>query len=128
MSSRPDLRSLVLTLFFLIIAGGSIARAADAMSIDVGGATRLLPPNADNASAAAGGWTSSDAHVAQVFQNGFVIGLRAGHAQVTRAARGGGRAAEQWTVDVVAPRQTLVDPKSLKQYDDNRPFDANGRR
>jgi hypothetical protein len=100
------------------------AETSDAVSLEAGTATRLQGPAADDTVAA---WSSSDPRVAQVFKNGYVVGLRTGTARVSLAR--GAESPRHWTVSVAPPQpQKLVDPKTLRQYDDNRRFDVDGRR
>jgi hypothetical protein len=123
MRSLTPLRLIIATSAILVVISLDRVRAesTDLMSLEVGAATRLEPAKGIGA-AAAGSWSSSDPHVAQVFQNGYVVALRPGAARVRAGER-------QWNVNVAAPPpQQLVDPKTLRQYDDNRHFDVDGRR
>jgi len=72
-------------------------------------------------------WESSAPQIAQVFQNGFVVGLKPGQAQV-RARKAGTDEAAECLVTVEDARQSLVDPATLKQYPDNRKFMVSGRK
>src|SRR5690349_20979752 len=100
------------------LASGA-GKGTDVISLELGAATRLKTPAGEDA---VGNFTSTDPHAVQVFRNGYIIGLRTGSAQI----RAGG---QQWIVDVTPPQpQRLVDPKTLRQHDDNRRFDVDGRR
>jgi hypothetical protein len=90
----------------------------DSLVLQVGVADQLHT----QAGGGAGRWTSSAPQVAEVFQNGFVVGLTPGQARVEIA--GGLR---RWTVDVEASHPPLVDPATLKQFPDNRQFTAGNR-
>src|SRR5204863_8599200 len=70
-------------------------------------------------------WSSDDPKVAQIFQNGFVIALRAGSTKV-RAQQSASTA--ECIVNVTESNSPLIDPATLQQYDDNRVFHINGRK
>src|SRR5688500_7544465 len=88
--------------------------AAEAVKLTVGGAERL------GADVSGAPWTSSDPKVAQVLSNGFVIGLTPGQATVKRGDA-------EYKVSVVEDNRPIVLPASLKQFLDNRKFEADGR-
>lgn len=95
-----------------------------ALELTVGGAARLRlnspPTNALQ-------WESSAPSVAQVFQNGFVVGLTPGQVRIL-ARHGPATEAAECVVTVVSSRSLLVDPATLKQFPDNRAFTMAGRK
>src|SRR5665213_792771 len=72
-------------------------------------------------------WESSAPKIAQVFQNGFVVGLSPGQAQV-RAFRPGAIEAADWIIRVEAARAPLLTPSTLRQYADSREFMMGARK
>jgi hypothetical protein len=94
------------------------------LKLQVGAAERL------GLKTGAGGglrWTSSAPQIAQVFQNGFVVGLKPGQARVQAQAAGLSEAAD-CLVTIEGVQQSLVDPATLKQYPDNRAFMVGNRK
>src|SRR5688572_24726382 len=98
-----------------VLAFATLAHAQQALKLTIGCAQRLTSKDAT-----AGQWTASDQKVAQVFQNGFVIGLAAGDATV-------GNGSAKWAVTVVEDDRPIVLPASLKQFPDSRRFEVDGR-
>lgn len=98
----------------LVICWLGQLRAEITLQIRVGDATPLH--------AKAAHWKSSAPEVAQVYQNGFVVGLRPGQARIL----GNGSVAS--VVSVSSSRESLVNPATLKQFPDNRPFTVAGRK
>jgi hypothetical protein len=92
-----------------------------ALALDVGDAEQLHATGAVEAQ-----WISSDPAIAQVFSNGFVVGLKPGNAKVSVGRTGEPPAVCQ--VNVVTTRRPLVDPATLRQFSDNRRFEVNGRK
>jgi len=72
-------------------------------------------------------WESSAPQIAQVFQNGYVVGISPGQARVLARKAGANEAAE-CLVTVQALQQSPVDPATLKQYADSREFTVDGRK
>ena len=113
------------SIAFLVCLVASLAHAAitidrPALSLDVGGAEQLeVSPAVDGAT-----WTSSDPTVAQVYANGFVLGLKHGSATIsaTISATTPGEPAAVCQVTVTPSHQPLIDPATLKQYPDQRKF------
>lgn len=71
-------------------------------------------------------WESSAPKIAQVFQNGFVIGLEPGQVGVVARDNAGNQVVE-CLVTVESAQQWLVDPASLRQYPDSRRFNMGER-
>src|SRR5262249_6530578 len=71
-------------------------------------------------------WISSDSTVAQVYPNGFVLGLKQGSAKI--AVTRPGEPPAECQVTVTPSRQPLIDPTTLKQYPDERKFTVDGRK
>jgi len=69
-------------------------------------------------------WASSDTAVADVLQDGWVIGLNPGSTRVT--VSDGGRT-QAWAVAVVAAEDKPRSAESIRQYPDNRRFELGGR-
>ena len=90
------------------------------VTLAVGEAVQIRAKGAEGAR-----WESSDAKIASAYQNGFVIGLKPGVARV-RVGSGAADTAE-CAVTVKEYTAPLVDPLTLKQYDDNRKFTVDGR-
>lgn len=72
-------------------------------------------------------WESSAPQIAQVFQNGYVIGLMPGEARV-RAHGTGSNSFAECLVRIVPNHPPLQDSATLEQYPDNRKFVAGGRK
>ncbi|MDQ3439067.1 MAG: hypothetical protein M3478_01800, partial [Planctomycetota bacterium] len=70
-------------------------------------------------------WESSEVKTAAAYQNGFVIGLQPGVARVRVGA--GAKDTAECIVTVKEFNAPLIDPATLKQYDDNRKFTVDGR-
>ncbi|PWU19719.1 MAG: hypothetical protein C5B50_05900 [Verrucomicrobia bacterium] len=66
--------------------------------------------------------SSSDPSVAEVLQNGWVIGLKPGRAWFRDGVNG-----ESFEITVTNMVSVPRDPGSIKQFDDNRRFELNGR-
>lgn len=112
---------LILFLTLLLAALPATAAGLSTVKLTVGAARRLDLP-------VAGGDThfeSSAPEIAEVFQNGFVVGLKPGEAKVTVA---GAKDSPSCTVTVTGNDQLLVDPATLKQFPDNHLFTVNGRK
>ncbi|HEY3863859.1 MAG TPA: hypothetical protein VGO59_18435 [Verrucomicrobiae bacterium] len=90
-----------------LICGPAFARG-DSLTLRVGTARQL--------GAAGPGWKSSAPDIAEVYQNGFVAGLKPGHSRITR------NETAECLVTVEEDRQLILDPKTLKQYEDDREF------
>jgi hypothetical protein len=76
----------------------------------------------------AGRWESSAPKVAEVFQNGFVIGLAPGEAHIKVTGSELNDTAECVVTVKPAPAPVLVNPETLQQYPDGRKFALNGRK
>jgi hypothetical protein len=112
-------------LAFSMDTRGQVVSNRSSLEIQVGAAGQLgLNANADAGGGV--GWKSSAPQIAQVFQNGFVVGLRPGQATVTREA--GANKAAECLVTVQAVHPPLVNPADLKQYPDNREFMLGNRK
>ncbi len=72
-------------------------------------------------------WQSTAPQVAEVFQNGFVVGLTPGQSRVTARNSATGEMAE-CAVTVKSARQSIINPATLKQFPDSRPFVVDGRK
>jgi len=72
-------------------------------------------------------WESSAPKVAQVFQNGFVIGLTPGEAKI-RVYDLKAKEAAECVVKVTSPQRPSVSAEKLKQYPDSRMFMQGERR
>lgn len=107
--------ALIVFLCIAAIASAQVTPDKPSVKLVIGAAERLK---------ASGGsqWTSSDPSIVQVFQNGFVIGLKPGEARVN-----GGKDAN-YVVTVVEDDRPIVLPASLKQFPDNRRFEVDGRK
>jgi hypothetical protein len=93
-------------------------------NVIVGDAERLepekpIPPGAQ--------WESSAPQIIEIFQNGYVIGLKPGQARITARSPDGKLVAEG-VVDARAQSHSLVDAATLIQYPDDRKFVLNGDR
>jgi hypothetical protein len=107
-------------LFCVRAAHAKVELERKTVTIGVGEAVQLRAKGAEGAR-----WESSDAKTASAYQNGFVIGLKPG---VTRVRVGSGtKDSAECTVTVKLIEQPLINPASLKQFDDNRKFTVDGR-
>jgi hypothetical protein len=110
----------------LLLSRETVAQVAlkkAALEIQVGSAERL----ALKAGTGEGGpWKSTAPQIAQVFQNGFVVGLSPGQARVTREA--GANEAAEFLITVESFHPPLLDPSTLKQYPDSREFMIGNRK
>ncbi|HSU53253.1 MAG TPA: hypothetical protein VLT36_04265 [Candidatus Dormibacteraeota bacterium] len=70
-------------------------------------------------------WQLTAPKTAEVFENGWVVGLQPGEVRV-RASVGGESA--ECVVKVEPAKLDLVDPAALKQFPDERRFESKGRR
>jgi hypothetical protein len=116
-----------LLMFALALPGetrGQLVLNRASLELQAGAAAQLSLK-----SGAGGGvlWKSSAPQIAQVFQNGFVVGLKPGQARVQAQEAGANQAAD-CLVTVEDARQSLVDPATLKQYPDNREFTVGSRK
>jgi len=110
-------RNLILAI---LLTASARAQAQENFSknVIVGDAQKLdgekpLPPGTK--------WESSDPRVVEVFQNGYVAGLKAGQAQII--ARGpDGKVLDKGAVEARDPSRNPVDASTLLQYPDNRRF------
>lgn len=105
-------------------SGAQVVLNKASLKLQVGAAERLSPK------AGTGGglrWESSAPQIAQVFQNGFVVGLKPGQARVQAREAGANKAAE-CLITVEDGRQPLLNPATLKQYPDNREFMIGSRK
>jgi hypothetical protein len=110
-------------LFCAAAANAKVELERNALTIAVGEAVQIQAKGAQGAR-----WESSDAKVASAYQNGFVIGLKPGVTRVrVGSGGGGGKDAAECAVTVKEYNAPLVDPASLRQYDDNRRFTVDGR-
>jgi hypothetical protein len=114
-------------LFAFVLAGE--ARAGLVLNLD---SLRIHPAAAARISLKSGPadelrWESSDPKIAQVFQNGFVVGLKPGQARVT-VRRADASDTAQCLVTVTPVPSLLADPSTLKQYPDDRSFTVGGRK
>jgi hypothetical protein len=91
--------------------------------IQVGSAERITRKSEQTGAAH---WTSSDPKIVEVFQNGFVVGLRPGLARVQMHSGADGDA--ECVVTVKGVRDSIIDPTTLKQYPDSREFTMGGRK
>lgn len=103
-------------------AWGKVTLDQPALTLEPGAAERLHATGADTLH-----WESSAPQIAQVFQNGFVVGVSAGEAHIKVTSTAAGELAE-CVVTVKAPQAPVVDPATLKQYPDSRSFTVNGRK
>jgi hypothetical protein len=115
---RGTIWLVVLSVAFLSTRSTKLfAKSTDtSVALAVGAARRLQ---------SAGGsekWSSSDASVAEVYQNGFVIGVKPGEATVHAPDE------TAFTVTVKVVEQPLINPSTLKQYNNVRRFEVNGRK
>lgn len=108
-------------LFFIASAHAAVKLEPAALKLTVGDADQVKVSGADSTGAK---WTSSDTRVAQVFGNGFVVGIKPGTARVSAQI---GNSSGMCTVSVTKAQQKLVDINSIKQFDDNRMFKVEGR-
>ena len=110
--------------FFTMTAGAKVTLNKTSLELEAGGAARL-----ELGTGAGSGvrWESSDPRTAQVFQNGFVVGLTPGQARVQVRDAAQSETAE-CIVTVEPPRQMPVDPATLKQYPDDREFMMGNRK
>jgi hypothetical protein len=111
---------IAMIVFVSAAANAKVELERKTLTIGVGEAVQIRAKGADGAR-----WESSDAKTASAYQNGIVIGLKPGTARV-RVGTGAKDSAE-CTVNVKLIEQPLVNPASLKQYDDNRKFTVDGR-
>jgi hypothetical protein len=113
--------TLCLTLFVAWAGGVFSASAVEStgLKVSVGSSARIT----NNAGSFR--YESSAPEVAEIFQNGFVVGLKPGQARIMAHAQGGDVA---YTVTVESPSQALVDPATLTQFPDSRGFTAHGRK
>jgi hypothetical protein len=95
----------------LIVCFCCVGNAAETITLPVGHAQRLT--------AESGHFTCSDPKVAEVLDNGYVIALAPGTAQV-RAGK------EEWTLTATAAKVETRDLSSIKQYADDRKFTVDG--
>jgi hypothetical protein len=113
-----------LTLAILFCAAqtthAKVALELRTITLGVGEAVQLKASGADGAK-----WESSNAKIASAYQNGFVIGLKAGKTSV-RVGTGPKDSAE-CVVTVREFAQPMVDVASIRQYGDNRKFTVDGR-
>ena len=72
-------------------------------------------------------WESSDPKVAQVLQNGFVIGLTPGETKI-RVSNSTTKEGTECAVKVTTPQHPVVNPEKLKQYPDSRMFMQGARK
>src|SRR5437016_6875975 len=103
-------------------AGAELVLRKTSLSLEVGGAEQLNLSKGERGNLK---WSSSDTKIAQVYENGFVIGLRVGLAKVT--ARQGDQSAD-CVVNIGESNPPLSDPAKIQQYADNRVFFVNGRK
>src|SRR5690348_3301388 len=87
------------------------------LALKTGTAERLTPKSVDGA----GTWDSSAPRVAEVLQNGFVIGLTPGEARI-RAHNSVTKESAECAVKVTTPQRPIVSLDKLKQYPDARMF------
>lgn len=114
-------------MFALVFSGGADANTTlneTNLSLEIGSAVQLTLEGGQGSGAR---WESSAPQVAQVFQNGYVVGLTAGEARVRVHELATGEAAE-CVILVKVAHGLVVDPATLKQYLDNRQFTAGNRR
>src|SRR5438552_2873626 len=92
-------------------AAGPTNAGANSVRLSVGQARQLsagdTPPGTR--------WTSSQESIVEVLDNGYVIALAPGTAQI----RAGNR---EWTVTSTPPIETLRDVASIEQHTDDRKF------
>lgn len=95
---------------------------AASLGIEVGGAARLTLPSRPGGALR---WSSSQPGVADVYDSGVVVALQPGTTWITGAVNG--RSAAQCAVSVVGSPAPWIDPRSLRQYQDDRRFEIDGR-
>src|SRR5688572_22305989 len=121
---RRNTSRLLLMSIILLTSGaavqGKVELERKTLTIAVGEAIEIRAKGAEGAR-----WESSDAKIASAYQNGFVIGLKPGVARVRVGSGPNDRA--ECVVTVKEYDAPLVDPATLKQYDDNRKFTVDGR-
>jgi hypothetical protein len=74
----------------------------------------------------ASSWTCSDPTRVEVLSNGWIIGLKPGVVSIV-ANSAGKHKGPGWTIRVLPPVQQFRNPEHLKQFPDNRRFEADGR-
>lgn len=117
-------RPCALLIFMLFLIAPGICTAADdhSTTLNVGDVQQLEVGGGDGAIR----WQSSDPRIAVVYGNGYVAGLRVGTVKIS--AGGTKNSAQAFRVEVRADPPNLIDPATLKQFDDNRVFRVNGRK
>jgi Bacterial Ig-like domain (group 2) len=122
----PKLLTLAAILMLALYNEAWAEMALTHISLDLQvGSTAQLQVSA--AKAGDNQWESSAPQIAQVFRNGFVVGLRPGKTQV-RALETASNKSSVCVVTVEPAIQRLVDPATLKQFPDDREFMINGRK
>ena len=115
---------LLIALAFARETNAEMALNKASLELSVGAAAHLSLTTGNGGDVR---WESSAPQIAQVFQNGFVVGLTPGQARA-RARKAGSNEAVECLVTVKAAQQPLVDPSTLKQYADNHAFTIGGRK
>jgi hypothetical protein len=103
-------------------AWGKVTLDQTALTVEVAAAARVQASGTNSLH-----WESSAPQVAQVFQNGFGVGVSPGQARIKVTATELGEPAE-CVVTVKASEPPLVDPTTLRQYPDSRQFTLDGRK
>ncbi len=111
-------------LVFSREAGAEVTLNKATLGLEVGSVERLSLEGSPGSGVR---WESSAPQIAQVFQNGFVVGLSPGEARVRVLESGTGEAAE-CVITVKAEHMLVVDPATLKQYPNSREFMAGNRK
>ena len=93
-----------------------------AVNVDIGAAEKIVVTSDDPAGAK---WESKDPAVAQVFGNGWVVGVSGGKT-VVRVADGNDT--QDFDVTVDSPDKKLRKLSDFKQFPDNRIFRIKGRK
>ena len=110
----------------IVLSCASVAAAASidpaALKLAVGEGKKL------RSTSAPAPWTSSDPFVAAVYSNGFVVALKPGEASIRAGGGGGGNGNDACRVRVLNPDEAVIPLAAIKQYKDNREFNASGRK
>jgi hypothetical protein len=116
----------ILTLLLLVTARAASADAPRELRLTVGEG-HWLTHRAGAEQQMSSRWSSSNAGVAAVYSNGFVIGLTPG-ATVVRLMTPGTRPAAVYRVEVVAGTDAASTLSSIQEFEDDREFVVKGRR
>ncbi len=67
-------------------------------------------------------WTSADATLVQVFDNGFCFGVSPGITTIEAVSQGDGMRVSMFRVRVVDEPSPVIDPQTIREFSDNRKF------